>query len=149
MSPTEQMREALRFTKKPVTIDAIQWDGSLAGFDAIHAAFPALETCASTLNRSTGAVYHWRIRTLEDGHVVSPGDWIIRGVKGEFYPCKPDIFEATYCPALTAPAAEVPEAMGDERICELWSWSATSEAERTATTQQHAFARAIEAAKEA
>lgn len=36
----------------------------------------------------------------------------------------------------------------DERICELWSWSATAEAERTATTQQHAFARAIEAAKE-
>jgi hypothetical protein len=38
----------------------------------------------------------WRIGTLEGPHEVTPGDWIIRGVKGEFYPCKPDIFEATY-----------------------------------------------------
>jgi hypothetical protein len=40
------------------------------------------------------------IRTLEGTMHASPGDWIIRGVKGEFYPCKPDIFEATYEPAL-------------------------------------------------
>jgi hypothetical protein len=39
------------------------------------------------------------IRTLEGGMTASPGDWIIRGVQGEFYPCKPDIFEATYEPA--------------------------------------------------
>ncbi len=38
------------------------------------------------------------IRTLEGGHIVCPGDWIITGVKGEKYPCKPDIFEATYGP---------------------------------------------------
>ena len=36
------------------------------------------------------------IRTLEGPHTVSPGDWIITGIKGERYPCKPDIFEATY-----------------------------------------------------
>jgi hypothetical protein len=39
---------------------------------------------------------HGWIDTLEDGHRVCPGDWIIKGVKGEFYPCKPDIFDATY-----------------------------------------------------
>jgi hypothetical protein len=39
---------------------------------------------------------HGWIDTLEDGHNVCPGDWIIKGVKGEFYPCKPDIFELTY-----------------------------------------------------
>jgi hypothetical protein len=39
------------------------------------------------------------IRTLEGGMTAPPGDWIIRGVQGEFYPCKPDIFEATYEPA--------------------------------------------------
>lgn len=38
------------------------------------------------------------IGTLEGVMVASPGDWIIRGVQGEFYPCKPDIFEATYEP---------------------------------------------------
>lgn len=40
-------------------------------------------------------VHGW-IDTLEGGHIVCPGDWIIKGIKGEFYPCKPDIFEATY-----------------------------------------------------
>lgn len=39
---------------------------------------------------------HGWIETLEGGHIVCPGDWIICGVKGELYPCKPDIFEATY-----------------------------------------------------
>ena len=39
---------------------------------------------------------HGWIDTLEGGHTVCPGDWIITGVKGEHYPCKPDIFEATY-----------------------------------------------------
>jgi|WetSurMetagenome_2_1015567.scaffolds.fasta_scaffold1555532_1 hypothetical protein len=41
--------------------------------------------------------------TLEGMMAAEPGDWIIRGVKGEFYPCKPDIFAATYEPADTAP----------------------------------------------
>ena len=39
---------------------------------------------------------HGWIDTLEGGHIVCPSDWIIEGVKGEFYPCKPDIFEQTY-----------------------------------------------------
>lgn len=44
-------------------------------------------------------VHGW-IDTLEGGHIVCPGDWVITGVKGERYPCKPDIFDATYeaCP---------------------------------------------------
>ncbi len=44
---------------------------------------------------------HWHgwTDTPEGGHIVCPGDWIITGVKGEIYPCKPDIFEATYEPA--------------------------------------------------
>lgn len=50
--------------------------------------------------------------------------------------------------ALRAEVERLRKPLADERICELWSWSATAEAERTATTQQHAFARAIEAAKE-
>ena len=41
---------------------------------------------------------HGWIDTLEGGHIVCPGDWIITGVSGEFYPCKPDIFAATYEP---------------------------------------------------
>ena len=37
-----------------------------------------------------------QIKTLEGNHIANIGDWIIQGVKGEFYPCKPDIFQATY-----------------------------------------------------
>jgi len=148
MSSNEQMREALRFTKKPVTIDAIQWDGSLDSFHAIRAAFPAMETCALTTNAGSKTITHWRIRTLEDGHVVSPGDWIIRGVKGEFYPCKPDVFDATYCPALTTPAAEVPEAMGDDEIIAIRRVRKAAD-----PTQQWgdtlAFAKALLAARDA
>lgn len=46
--------------------------------------------CGDTMNN------HGWIDTLEGGHIVCPGDWVITGVKGEHYPCKPDIFEATY-----------------------------------------------------
>jgi hypothetical protein len=48
------------------------------------------EQCGRTIDA------HGWIDTLEGGHIVCPGDWIITGVKGEHYPCKPDIFEATY-----------------------------------------------------
>jgi hypothetical protein len=40
--------------------------------------------------------YHGWIETLEGGHTVCPGDWIITGIRGEYYPCKPNIFELTY-----------------------------------------------------
>lgn len=57
------------------------------------------------------------IPTLEGAHYASPGDWIIRGVQGEFYPCKPDIFAATYEAVAPAPARPVAPvwggAMGD------------------------------------
>lgn len=39
---------------------------------------------------------HGWVDTLEGGHIVCPGDWIIKGIQGEFYPCKPDIFKDTY-----------------------------------------------------
>ncbi len=51
-----------------------------------------------------GRLMHWHgwIETLEGGHIVCPGDWIITGIQGEHYPCKPDIFEATYEAVLDA-----------------------------------------------
>jgi hypothetical protein len=83
-----------KFRKKPVVIEAVRvpviddplaW-GELVGF----------------FNGGLGA--HWKvlpdysieIQTLEGAMRGEPGDWIIKGVKGEFYPCKPDIFSATY-----------------------------------------------------
>jgi hypothetical protein len=51
---------------------------------------------------------HGWIDTLEGGHIVCPGDWIITGVKGEHYPCKPDIFSMTYEPVEAGKGGEQP-----------------------------------------
>lgn len=53
---------------------------------------------------------HGWIDTLEGGHIVCPGDWVITGVAGERYPCKPDIFIATY--DAVAPEKTIPETLG-------------------------------------
>jgi hypothetical protein len=78
-----------KFRKKPVVIDAIQFTG--------HNLFEVAQFAGDTARRGPGGPVV--IRTLEGEMTCSPGDWIIRGVKGEFYPCKPDIFAATYDPA--------------------------------------------------
>lgn len=80
------------FRKKPVCIEARQWDGSLAEAHVIQE-----WSNVATVGTSPDGV-RLEIATLEGIHKASPGDWIIRGVKGEFYPCKPDIFSATYDP---------------------------------------------------
>lgn len=103
-----------QFRKKPVVIQAHQWrmngdhpddfsdrdnaDGrpQREGMVVRYFRHPdvsgekACEHCGMTMHA------HGWIDTLEGGHIVCPGDWIITGVKGERYPCKPDIFEATY-----------------------------------------------------
>jgi hypothetical protein len=83
----------MRFRKKPVVIDAMQFDGINQ--------FALMGWAASFGGEARWNIYDGRIyiNTLEGQMEASPGDWIIRGVKGEFYPCKPDIFEATYEPA--------------------------------------------------
>lgn len=88
----------MKYRKKPVVIEAIQWDGTEAGLQRIKSFFPALETTAKSGHLRKPEVTRWRIQTLEGGHEVSPGDFIIKGIKGEFYPCKPEIFEMTYEP---------------------------------------------------
>lgn len=77
----------MKYRKKPVVIEAIQYDGT----------FPL--AFLSGDGRVRKAAYGWdaiEIVTLEGTMTAQTGDWIIRGVKGELYPCKPDIFEATY-----------------------------------------------------
>jgi hypothetical protein len=86
----------MRYRKKPIVVEAIQWDGTVEGMDKIKSSFKELGTSLLSCNRTTGTVFHWSIITLEGMHVVSEGDYIIKGINGEFYPCKPDIFEKTY-----------------------------------------------------
>lgn len=83
-----------RFTKKPVTIEAVQFNNDESSYALIRwineGQLAAGRCFASWQNNEL------IVPTLEGEHIASPGDWIIRGVKGEFYPCKPDIFEMTY-----------------------------------------------------
>ena len=88
-----------KFRKKPVVIEAVQWTGTpesevemRAFLKGIGAAF------LRPLNGEPSVAVLIEIPTLEGKMHASPGDWIIRGVKGEIYPCKDDIFQATYEP---------------------------------------------------
>lgn len=105
-----------KFRKRPIIIQAEQWfkngdhseDGSerfaygeFSGelFEGkVVRYFRRPDLSGDATCPECGKIFHvhgW-IDTLEGGHRVCPGDWIITGVKGERYPCKPDIFEATY-----------------------------------------------------
>ena len=91
------------FTKKPVTIQALQWTGEnlleIINFTGRHERFDAWFSSFAEYEKyvkDSGCIF--KIFTLEGVMEASCGDWIIKGVKGEFYPCKPDIFEATYSP---------------------------------------------------
>jgi hypothetical protein len=89
-----------RWRKKPVVVEAEQWH--------LHGDNPHVSPAAPLARPDEGAPCkhcgvpvgaHGHILTLEGQHIVCPGDWIITGVRGERYPCKPDIFAATYEPA--------------------------------------------------
>lgn len=82
----------MKYRKKPVVIEAVQWDG---GNLSEIATLGGARTYEQDFT-SNGLV----IKTLEGNMTAKPGDWIIKGVKGELYPCKPDIFEQTYEPVL-------------------------------------------------
>jgi len=86
-----------KFRKKPVVIEAIQFNGSNK-IECIE--FTNQTAFARSEKDINGAVKFWviSIPTLEGDMIASPNDWIIKGVNGEFYPCKPDIFEKTYEP---------------------------------------------------
>lgn len=76
------------YRKKPVIIEAVQFTGD--NYDKCLE-FTGLEPSDGVINNSD-----FIIQTLEGVMTASKNDWIIKGIKGEFYPCKPDIFEATY-----------------------------------------------------
>lgn len=89
-----------RFRKRPVEVEAMRW--------------PLIRSSENNITERAQPFHDWigktfgdfwnnghlvgRIKTLEGTMEVTPGDWVIRGVKGEFYPCKPDIFAETYEP---------------------------------------------------
>jgi len=98
----------MKFRKKPIVIEAEQWFKVTYDKEAIgmtspiyhlnvgyfrHPDIPGEKICKHCKQRMHN---HGWIDTLEGGHNVCSGDWIITGIKGEQYPCKPDIFKETY-----------------------------------------------------
>ena len=86
----------MKFRKKPVVIEAyrIPLKGKVS--ETVPAwLLDAIIGGSVKADHATGLLY---IPTLEGEMAGNPGDWIIKGVKGELYPCKPDIFEASYVP---------------------------------------------------
>lgn len=123
MTTTPAMPE--RFTKKPVTVEAFQMTEARRMDNRDWPEW--LNEAWNKEEGQPGALFRQNmdaplpdllcIQTLEGVHLVNWGDWIIRGVKGELYPCKPDIFEMTYdLAALQSQPAEV----SDAEIYALW-----------------------------
>ena len=84
-----------RYRKKPVVIEAMRLpDAATPDIPRMLAVQAIAKWCGGRVGVSPCVL----IDTLEGEMRADPGDWIIRGVKGEFYPCKPDIFSATYEP---------------------------------------------------
>ena len=87
----------MKYRKKPVVIEAMQVLDDLASHQAIRAwARDSVAEGERIPVSITAFDSHMVIHTLEGDMRADLGDWIIKGVQGEFYPCKPDIFEATY-----------------------------------------------------
>ena len=82
----------MRFRKKPVEIEAVQFNGSLESYRNIvdTLQIPENEIVFDSFNMEIN------IQTLEGIITAAPNDWVIKGIAGEFYLCKPDIFEMTY-----------------------------------------------------
>lgn len=95
-----------QYRKKPVTIEAVQFDG----LNPTEIKDFVGENCEVEIydNEVTPPIAFIVIHTLEGDMEVSKGDYVIKGVKGEFYPCKPDIFEQTY------ESAETPKELEEE-----------------------------------
>lgn len=97
------MPTPMSYRKKPVVIQAMWWDGTRAeagsfiewmnADDIDGLATSWYREANETVDREKPAIM---IATLEGVMTCSPGDWVIKGINGEFYPCKPDIFQATY-----------------------------------------------------
>ena len=92
-----------KFRKKPVVIEALQWTGEnhrdMWEFLENKTENDVMDSVGKNFyidhNKARGGLV---IKTLEGEHIATIGDFIIKGIKGEYYPCKPDVFKKTYVP---------------------------------------------------
>lgn len=88
-----------RYRKKPVIIEAFKWTGDINQEEDPEWIIDAIKDGDIRIYEICGLIssnIYMEIDTLEGTHIANTGDYIIKGIKGEIYPCKPDIFEATY-----------------------------------------------------
>ena len=83
----------MKYKKKPVVIEAVQFTGTINNLTELSNFIDDQDLIVSYKNPKCAFI---KLQTLEGQMTVSLGDYIIKGIKGEFYPCKPDIFEKTY-----------------------------------------------------
>lgn len=90
----------MEYRKKPVVIEAFRWTGDQDQTEDPEWIIEAIKNGTAVFHSERTGQDHFdmHIETLEGIMQALPGDYIIRGIKGEIYPCKPDIFEATYEP---------------------------------------------------
>lgn len=125
-----------KYRKKPVEIEAVQWDGTAAGATPVidwilsHGGNARYRDCPPTLH-DIACRCDIAIDTLEGRMTASPGDWVIRGVQGEFYPIKDAILRETYEPATDAdsPVEYLYRAAfgGDRGTLHVWRQDGTDE----------------------
>lgn len=84
-----------RYRKKPVVVEAMEWTGDINALLRFEGWYDHDDYDSPFVHHPDGTL---TIETLEGEMTVSHGDYIIRGIAGEFYPCKPDIFAQTYEP---------------------------------------------------
>ena len=82
-----------KYRKMPVEIEAVVYDGSL---DSLKEVIDFIGYIPEVIEGRETKKKFLKIKTLEGEHIASEGDYIIKGVKGAFYPCKPHLFEMTY-----------------------------------------------------
>lgn len=83
------------YRKKPVVVEAVQFTREAIAEVVAFTGGQAHDFCVRC-DKGQPGVLQCIVPTLEGQHIATEGDYIIKGVKGEFYPCKPDIFEQTY-----------------------------------------------------
>ena len=94
----------MQYRKRPVVIDAVQFLDTHDGVAEVLSFYPGIAGPFAEAGH-----HRFEIVTLEGKMRVGPGDWVVRGVKGEYYPVKPDIFDQTYEP-VEQPKEEEPDA---------------------------------------
>lgn len=94
----------VRYRVQTNPVEAMAWDGTWDGMEAIKAAFPGMDVCSSNLHPASKTVRSWCIRTGSTSEQVHPGDYIVKAQDGSFSTCTAKFFSATYERAWTADA---------------------------------------------